>query len=342
MWPHLQAIPLVTAYSGIIKYKKIQKEPIQLENGSRALLFYPMDKKPNELPGVYIQHGMSVLGIDDPRILILAENMAFCGFSVILPELREVCSLKIDTKTILNIETLILLLHKKSWYNGKKFGYLSASFSGGMGLIAISKPHLSHLVDAIMVIGAYSDFLDTLAFVFSNYHRDNYGVNVLLYNYIDRIEPNLSEELKPIFFEAAKDNALHRIGEDSQAPKLVKKLSTQSRKFYYDFEAENNFRTDVGRRILNKIGDLPISLSPHHQLENIHCPVVLLHGEDDPVISPQESQKLSELFAKKEISFLYRTSSSITHGDNLPLHSQIFGVPALLETFGTFIQTLKK
>lgn len=342
MFPHLYAFPLILNYVKSSRESKTIKAEIRLPNGIRAFLIHPQEKNPQSLPGIYLQHGMSVMGIDDPRILTLAENLSQLGFSIILPELTEVRSLNIQTNTIQNIQNLVHLLHsKKDWYNGKKLGFLSASFSGGMGLISISKPATRKLIDSIMLIGAYSDFLDTLPFVFSNFHRDNYGVFVLLFNFIDAIEPKLAKEIKILAYEAACDNALHRTGEYAMVPKLLKDVSKSSREFFYQIESNEHFRTNVGEKIAKAVGDLPHKLSPYHQLEEIHCPVVLLHGEDDPVISPEESRKLSLLLSKKQVPFLYRTSSAITHGDNLPIHSQIFGVPALLETFGTFIQNMK-
>ncbi|MCZ8344674.1 MAG: alpha/beta hydrolase, partial [Leptospira sp.] len=206
---------------------------------------------------------------------------------------------------------------------------------------SISKPETRKLIDSIMLIGAYSDFLDTLPFVFSNYHRDNYGVYVLLFNFIEAIEPKLAGEIKLLAYEAACDNALHRAGEKAIVPKILKEVSEPARTFFYQIDSNEDFRTIVGEKIAKAVGNLPHQLSPYHQLETIECPVVLLHGEDDPVISPEESKKLSMLLSKKQIPFLYRTSSAITHGDNLPIHSQIFGIPAILETFGTFIQNMK-
>lgn len=306
--------------------------------------FYPTGKNPESLPGVYIQHGMSAMGIDDPRILELAENIASSNHSVILPELPEVKGLKIEEKTISNIQDLMMEIYSaKQLFNGYDLGYLSASFSGGMGLIAASKSNTKNKIKSSMVIGAYCDFLDTVPFVFSNYTIDPYAVYVILFNFLHRFEPTLAEELEPVYFEAALDNGLKRIGNDIRAESLLAKTSSRAKEFFFQVGTDENLRMEIANRVLDTVPpNLPENLSPFYQMETLAGPVALLHGKTDSVISPEESEKLARLFQTKEISYVHRTSTALTHGDSLPLHSQIFGVPALLQTFGSFLYWLRR
>lgn len=343
MKPYVLAIPLVLSYAGLKQKKSLERKELQLPGtGRRVFHFYPIGKNPESLPGVYIQHGMSALGIDDPRILELAENIASSGHSVILPELPEVKGLRIEEKTIAHIEDLMMEVSStKHLFNGNDLGYLSASFSGGMGLIAASKSNTRKKIKTSMAIGAYCDFLDTVPFVFSNYEIDPYAVYVILYNFLHRFEPALAEELQPVYYEAALDNGLKRGGTEALAEGLLKKTSSRAKDFFSQVGTDGNFRKELAKRVLNTVPEnLPENLSPFYQLETLDGPVSLLHGKTDPVISPEESEKLTRLFQKKEISYVYRTSTALTHGDSLPLHSQIFGVPALLQTFGSFLYWL--
>ncbi|MDF3820413.1 alpha/beta hydrolase [Leptospira sp. 96542] len=339
MKAQLSALPLILAYSGFIKNKKVEQREIYLPSGTRAFHFFPLGKNPNSLPGIYIQHGMSVMGIDDPRIIDLSINFAHCNFSVILPELNEVKGLLIDPKTISHIQNLIFEIPTvKHLYNGEQFGYLSASFSGGMGLIAASRNTARSNLKSMMLIGSYCDFNDTVKFVFQNYDKDTYGVLVVLYNMFRRLSPDLNNELEHVFYEAALDNGLRR--PEPLAPKLLAKTSKNAQNFFKEFESSESFRKKLGDDILGVVGDLPTQLSPFYQIKSLKSPVSLLHGADDPVISPLESGKLAQIFEMLDITYTFRTSTALTHGDSLPLHSQIFGVPALLETFGCFIDWL--
>ncbi|TGM46032.1 alpha/beta hydrolase [Leptospira vanthielii] len=345
MKPYVLAIPLILGYAGLKQKKSLERKELRMpDTGRRVFHFYPTGKNPESLPGVYIQHGMSAMGIDDPRILELAENIANSDHSVILPELPEVRGLRIEEKTISNIQDLMMEIHStKHLFNGNDLGYLSASFSGGMGLIAASKSHTRNKIKSSMAIGAYCNFLDTVPFVFSNYDIDPYAVYVILFNFLHRFEPELSEELGPVYFEAALDNGLKRIGNDARAERLLSKTSVRAKEFFFQVGTDENLRTEIANRVLETVPqNLPENLSPFYQLETLDGPVALLHGKTDSVISPEESEKLALLFQKKEISYVHRTSTALTHGDSLPLHSQIFGVPALLQTFGSFLYWLRR
>ncbi|GBF51766.1 alpha/beta hydrolase family protein [Leptospira ryugenii] len=343
MRPYLLSLPLVFTYGGLIKNKNILSEAIQLKGNRRARCYWPKGKEKTKLPGIYLQHGLSIFGIDDRRIIDLAENLSHCGFSVILPELTEVVQLRMSLETIDNIESLGLELSDlKSWYDGKRFGFFSVSFSSGMGLIACSRPGLADRVRSFMAVGGYCDFLDTFPFVFQNFSKDNYGVMVLLYNLLDRVDKALGEELREVFYLAAVDNAKYRLGEEAEAPKLLKSRSPKAQDFFWKVMDSEEFRTQLARDLQNSYPiELPKSFSPYYQMGGLKSPVSLLHGDSDPVISPEESKKLANYFKEKGHKHVFRTSTALTHGDNLPLHEQISGVPSLLKTFGSFLYWLK-
>jgi hypothetical protein len=343
MRPYFLSFPLVFTYGGIIKDKKIVSEPVVLKNKRRAHVYYPAGTDKTKLPGIYLQHGLSIFGIDDKRIIDLAENLAHCGFSVVLPELTEVTSLIMTIDTIDNIESVgIELSENSSWYDGKRLGFFSVSFSSGLGLIACSRPALADRISSFMAVGGYCDFLDTFPFVFENFHKDNYGVMLLLYNLIERFDKKLGKELKIVFFEAAKDNAMHRIGDAAIAPKLLEKTSKASKEFFNQVFDSAEFRKKLAVDIQNTYdAGLPKAFSPYYQMDGLLSPVSLLHGDSDPVISPDESRKLADYFKKKGHKYVFRTSTALTHGDNLPLHKQVSGIPGLLKTFGSFLHWLK-
>ncbi|XDD45957.1 alpha/beta hydrolase [Leptospira sp. WS39.C2] len=340
MKPYVLALPLILSYAGLKQKKSLErKEFILPETGRRTFLFFPQGKDPKSLPGVYIQHGMSAMGIDDQRIIDLAENIANTGHSVILPELPEVKGLKIEEQTITNIQNLMMEIYaNKQLFNGEKLGYLSASFSAGMGIIAASRTNTRNKIKASMLIGGYCNFFEAVPFVFTNYEVDPYAVYVILYNMLHRFEPDMAEELEQVYYEAALDNGLKRIGQNAKSEIQLEKTSKRAKEFFHEVHHDRLFRISLAKRVLETVPDrMPENLSPFYQLESLSGPVALLHGKTDPVISAGESEKLASLFQKKGITYVHRTSTALTHGDSLPLHSQIFGVPALLQTFGSFL-----
>ncbi len=343
MRPYFLSLPLVFTYGGMIKNKNLSCENVILKNNRRARIYHPIRKDKTSLPGIYLQHGLSISGIDDHRIIDLAENLAHCGFSVITPELEEVKNLVLTIDTIDNIESVgIELSENKSWFDGKRFGFFSISFSSGLGLIACSRENLASRVSSFMAVGGYCDFLDTFPFVFKNFHIDNYGVMILLYNLLERMDKKLDKELKQVFLEAAKDNALHREGETALAPKMLQHTSKASQEFFRNVMTSSEFRKQLAVDLQNTFSvELPKAFSPYYQMSGLQSPVSLLHGYDDPVISPDESRKLAAYFKERGHKYVFETSTGLTHGDNLPLQEQIGGIPGLLKTFGTFLHWLK-
>ncbi|TGL25960.1 alpha/beta hydrolase [Leptospira yanagawae] len=345
MKPYVLALPLILSYAGLKQKKSLERKEITLKDtGRRSFLFYPQGKDPKTLPGVYLQHGMSAMGIDDQRIIDLAENIANTGYSVILPELPEVKALKIEVQTISNIQNLMLEIYEnKQLFNGSDLGYLSASFSAGMGIIAASRSNTRNKIKTSMLIGGYCNFFEAVPFVFSHYEVDPYAVYVILYNMLHRFEPTLAGELESVYLEAALDNGLKRFGGNAKSSMLLEKTSHRAKEFFEAVHNDRNFRISLAKRVLDTVPEkMPETLSPYYQLESLRGPVALLHGESDPVISKEESEKLARLFREKGILHVHRTSTALTHGDSLPLHSQIFGVPALLQTFGSFLHWLER
>lgn len=343
MRPYFLSVPMLFTYGGIIKNKNIQSETVILKGNRRAKVYSPINLKKSKLPGIYFQHGLNADGIDDRRVIELAENLSHCGFAVVTPELTEIKELRMSLESINNIESVALeLTDQPTWFDGKNFGFFSVSFSSGMGLIACSRTPLADRVSSFMAVGGYCDFLDTFPFVFENYHRDNYGVMILLYNLVDRLDKKLGKELTPVFFEAARDNTYHRTGTDAIAPKLLVNVSKSSKDFYNQVVSSAEFRAKLAVDLQNTFPvEYPKAFSPYYQMEGLKTPVSLLHGVADPVISPDESRKLANFFEEKRHKYVFRTSSALTHGDNLPISEQITGVPGLLKTFGSFFDWLK-
>lgn len=340
MSPHYLAFPLLFCYAGLIKNRKITKEDWITPTGLRAKIFYPSEKK--NLPGIYLQHGMSVLGIDDQRIAMLAESLAYSGYSVVLPEFPEVKGLRFELSTIDNIQREALQLSQSlEWYNGKKFGYFSVSFSSGLGLVALCRDKRPENLLAFMGIGGYANFQDTYPFVFQNYDKDNYGVMVLFYNFYEGLEPKLSKELKPIFWEAAMDNAFLR--NPPLVPTLLEKCSKKAKEEFLRITGIPEYRWEVASAMKKtKPPELMLQFSPVGQVARCDFPISLLHGVTDPVIAPQESQVLFHHLKSLGKKVVFRTSSAIVHGDQLPLHTQIQGIPGLLLTFGSFLSWMGK
>lgn len=325
----LKYAELIDSPSGVFQEGKIQTEDGKMFRSK--LLF----SGPNS-PTVYIQHGMSARGIDDPRILTLATHIKNSGANVFLPELPEIQGLRVSTETVPNIRGLFRSIADRV---GGPISFLSASFSAGMGMVALSGPEEQHLLKACLLVGGYSDFSHTLPFTLSNYESDPYAVHVLLYNFIGKMRPDL-KDLEEFYFETALDNGLHRSGSEEKGPFFWEGLGTEEKDFVSRVRTDSNFRKDLAIGILENLPpNFILSNSPNNFLEAWNSPLALLHGFDDPVISPDESENLySSLLSLGREETVLLKSRLITHGDHLPFYTQLGEIPKLAGLWGFFLK----
>ncbi|EQA52019.1 alpha/beta hydrolase family protein [Leptospira kmetyi] len=333
----LRGLPFLIDFSGIKKPKQARITEILLDlPNSVSLRTKVLEQgKNSSAPIVYLQHGMSFKGIDDPRILALGNNLANRGFKVYLPELPEVKGLLIRSETVSNIRSAFLRIHS---LEKKSLSYLSASFSAGMGFVALANSECQNALTSALLIGGYSNFGKTFPFVLKNYEIESYAVNVMLYNYVHLIRSK-PEGLKEYFLESALDNGLSREGDALRGPKILASLSEDDRTFVAEFLESSDFRMKASLAIKSAVGEPFVEeTSPEFFSDRFTKPCFLLHGDDDPVISPQESKDLRDLILKngnRDVSFL--ETSLLTHGDHLPFYTRLSEILPMAEFWGDYI-----
>ncbi|PJZ42690.1 alpha/beta hydrolase [Leptospira kmetyi] len=333
----LRGLPFLIDFSGIKKPKqaRITEILIDLPNSVSLRTKVLEQGKNSSAPIVYLQHGMSFKGIDDPRILALGNNLANRGFKVYLPELPEVKGLLIRSETVSNIRSAFLRIHS---LEKKSLSYLSASFSAGMGFVALANSECQNALTSALLIGGYSNFGKTFPFVLKNYEIESYAVNVMLYNYVHLIRSK-PEGLKEYFLESALDNGLSREGDALRGPKILSSLSEDDRTFVAEFLESSDFRMKASLAIKSAVGEPFVEeTSPEFFSDRFTKPCFLLHGDDDPVISPQESKDLRDLILKngnRDVSFL--ETSLLTHGDHLPFYTRLSEILPMAEFWGDYI-----
>lgn len=333
----LRGLPFLIDFSGIKKPKQARITEILLDLPNSVSLRTKIleQGKNSSAPIVYLQHGMSFKGIDDPRILALGNNLANRGFKVYLPEFPEVKGLFIRSETISNIRAAFLRIHS---LEKRPLSYLSASFSAGMGFVALANSECQNALTSALLIGGFSNFGKTFSFILKNYEIESYAVNVMLYNYVHLIRPT-PEGLKEYFLESALDNGLSREGDLRRGPKILSLLSEDDKAFIARFLESSDFRMEASLAIKKAVGDPFVEeTSPEFFADRFIKPCFLLHGDDDPVISPQESKDLRDLILKngnRDVSFL--ETSLLTHGDHLPFYTRLTEILPMAEFWGDYL-----
>ncbi|EQA38158.1 alpha/beta hydrolase family protein [Leptospira inadai serovar Lyme str. 10] len=333
---YLVGLPFLIRYAGFgfSSAPSTQERNLVLDSGLeiRTKLF----PGKRNAPAVYIQHGMSARGIEDPRILELARHLHGTGFTVYLPELPEIKDLKISSETVPKIRSTFRAIYE---LEGRPVSYLSASFSAGMGMVALSNEEEQLKLSSTLLVGTYSDFSKTLPFVIANFDRDPYAVYVMLYNYIKKIR-NHFHRLEEFFLESALDSGLQRQADAAVGFRLYPALSPEEREFVDEIRSVPSFRERVSAEILNSLPSGFIEEnSPANFTSSWRKPIALLHGFDDPVISPNESEDLFlDLRNRLKDPPVFVKSRLLTHGDHLPFYTQFPEIPSMAKIWGFFIK----
>ena len=306
----------------------------------RTKRFFPNNYNPKTTKAILLTHGMSVYGIGDLRILELAYNLCLQGYLVFIPEFEEVKSLKITFETSENIYDICnIILNLEDLYLKNSLGVLCISFTGGMGLVALSNTQLLGKVTSILAIGAYSNFDILIQYAVSNFQYDNYASFVFFYNYIDKVIDK-AQELKKILLESAIDNALYRYGEDCRSKQMEKYLSKRDKEIYNSICLNGNFRQELAKEICKELGNLIHIASPINYIENLVAPVSLIHGKEDKVIPESESIEIANVLKKKGKKFNLEITGLLSHGDKVPIWKKASDVPGLAKAFGFFLRQI--
>ncbi len=333
----LRGLPFLADYSGLKTPKQVRVTETSLDLPNTVSLRTKVFESPNDfqVPVIYLQHGMSFKGIDDERILALGNNLANRGFRVYLPELPEVKNLLIRSETISNIRAAFLRIHA---LEKRSVSYLSASFSAGMGFVALANQECQKALTSALLIGTFSDFRKTLPFVLENYELESYAVNVMMYNYIHLIRSR-SKDLEEYFFESALDNGLSRTRDTIRGPKIFSSLDEGDKNFIEKFLENSDFRKEVALEIKAIVPEsFAKETSPAFFADRFFRPCFLLHGNDDSVISPQESKDLRDLVLKnKDSSVSFLETGLLTHGDHHPFYSRLTEIFPMAKFWGEYL-----
>lgn len=210
-----------------------------------------------------------------------------------------------------------------------------------MGFVALADSECQKVLNSVLLIGSYSDFVKTLPFVLKNYEIESYAVNVMMYNYIHliRSEP---EGLKKYFLESALDNGLSREGDELKGPKVFLDLNEEDKNFLNRFLESFDFRNQLALEIKSIVPEtFAKETSPAFFTDRFYRPCFLLHGDDDSVISPQESKDLRNLLLKNGNQKIYFLETSLlTHGDHRPFYSGLNEILPMAKFWGEYLNSV--
>ena len=244
-------------------------------------------------------------GIDEPRLVGLARELAATGIVVVTPEIDDLTHYRLTARVTDTIEdAAVWMATRPDLFGTRRIGLIGVSFSGGLSVVAAGRPAVRNRIAYVLSFGGHGNLPRVLRYLCSGKSASpephDYAVAVVLHQVADLAVP--AEQVVPLraavesFLEAS---ALSRTDPD-RAKRLFASLGSRpdempepSATLLRDVNARDV--TALGARLLPYLAQLgqDPSLSPDLSAAPA-APVYLLHGIDDNVIPAAESDRLAE------------------------------------------------
>jgi acetyl esterase/lipase len=295
--------------------------------GLRARVYQPAHQ--TERP-ILLVPGVHAAGIDEPRIVGFARDIAATGHPVLTVELPDLTRYQITARTTDMIEDAAAWMLATPEFRGAdgRIGMLGISFGGGLSVVAAGRPSIRDRVAFVMAFGGHGDLPRTLRYLCTGVQPDgthrpphDYSLAIVLLNAAPLVVPET--QVEPLraailtYLEASRLDMVDKAkaaGEFARAKDLGRTLMEPARS-YMDYV---NAR-DVGHLgpillpHLPELGADP-ALSPDRSAPP-SAPVYLLHGTDDNVVPAIESTLLGRDLQARGVRVHVLLTPLITHAE---------------------------
>lgn len=264
-------------------------------------------------------------GIDEPRLVRLARELAGTGVVVLTPEIDDLIHYRLTARVTDTIEDVALWMTKRPDTSGaSRIGLIGVSFSGGLSIVAAGRPSVRDRVAYVLSFGGHGHLPRVLRYLCTGKGGagppHDYALAVVLHQAAELIAP--PEQVTPLrngieaFLEAS---AIDRRA-PNEADRMFDAVRSRAREMpepsatLLRYVGERNVAALGGRLVpyLDRLGQDP-ALSPERS-PLPSAPVYLLHGVDDNVIPANESVRLAEhLHGTTRVRYLL--SGFLTHAD---------------------------
>lgn len=282
----------------------------------------------SQLP-ILLVPGVHASGIEEPRLVGVARQLAAIGHPVLTTELADLKRYAITSRSTDMIEDAAgWLSSQRELAPAGHIGMLGISFAGGLSIVAAGRPSIRDRVAFVMSFGGHGDFPRTLRYLCTGEQPDgsirpphDYGVAIILLGVADRLVP--VEQVEPLrasilaFLEASRMHLVDKAESDRQFERVRMEsaaLPEPSRTLM--LLVNDRDVAQLGPKLLPHVtamGGDP-SLSPSRS-PTPAAAVYLLHGADDNVIPAVESTLLAGTLREHGVHVRHLTTPLITHAE---------------------------
>jgi dienelactone hydrolase len=268
--------------------------------------------------------GLHASGIDEPRLVRLAQQLAASHIVVVTPDIPELARFEIAPAITDAIEQAgAWLANESGLAPDRRVGLMGISFSGGLSIVAAGRPSLANHVAYVFSLGGHDDLPRVLRYLCTGREprpvpkvhlasdtRENdtfvlpphdYGVAVILLAIADRVVPPAQAErlrvgVRQYLWASALDGGVDKASAPAEFEAVRKYARTlpEPSATLLRYVVERDV-VHLGARLLPVIGShgsndaLSVAKSPKPS-----APVFLLHGLEDNVVPAIESEYLAE------------------------------------------------
>ncbi len=251
-----------------------------------------------DAPAVVLIPGAAPRGIEDPRIVQLAEAIARAGRTVFVPQL-EVYE---ETLVTADIDRLVAATRALSDEPRGPAVLLGTSFGGSLGMLAAADDRLEGRVALVASFGAYADLLGVLQAATTG-HSLVGDQRIAWEDPHPDAEQIVRDQLADLL-DPADRRQLRRLLDDTLA---VADADGPARAAHALLTNEDPARTAaLARRLPTEVRQRLAEVSPVTVADDLDAPVLAMHSVRDPAIPFGELRRLEEALPHARIITLER------------------------------------
>ena len=276
--------------------------------------------------------GVHSMGIAEPRLTALAQDLAGSGVAVMTMALPDLMGYQITARSADVIEDAVTwMAMQPGLAPDGRVGIVGISFAGGLSIVAAGRPSVRDKVAYVVSFGGHGDLARVLKYLatgeavqapgVATHPPHDYGVAVILYAAADRVVPAeqvaalregigtflLASQLTLVNMDQA--NATFQKARD-MVTALPEPSATMLR-----YVNDRNVKA-LGPILVPHLGlEADPAASPELAPTVPAAPVFLLHGDEDVVIPAAESVVLADYLRSKGVEVHLLLSQIITHAE---------------------------
>jgi len=315
---------------------------IQVKTGQKSFMADVYEGAAPLANPIIFLHGMSPLGIRDPRQVLAVRALAATGFRVICPEIDEIKALKIQARSISTFcDVAGALLSDRELCPSGRAAFFAPSFSGAICLVAAAQSTFASRISAVCALGSMAQVRGSMEYLFLSDDADTYARYIVLANYLPFAKKYRA--LTPYFAALARDNwnasaamnpRLQGFEKINLAEKALKKLSPNDKKMALSIIADRDFRAKVFQHLTPLMEGELTAYDVVSVAQRIQAPTLLMHGASDNVIPADESRRLAPHLQKPRLVI----SPFLGHADTAVSLKLIGDVVRLVTGFAWFFR----